>query len=215
MNYHFQRKYKDRKDISILVVEKNLDPFETEDTRHDISGIASFLEGYGFNVDIVWSIAEHRFNDFSGYYGPIIQHFNEKIEKDLQRKDNFSEIFARSDKRRLDQFKDIARLLKRESINSVEDLSSYDFLIMHPGFKDREKILPEILKKYPDKPLIFPIGSIGASDHNIYARDFIIEDIKKDPRYESVYVVDTDSDSHIAVLTLIEYILDNREKVLL
>jgi len=44
MKYYFQRKYMNRRDISVLVVEKSANPFEREDYRHEIGGIAPYLD---------------------------------------------------------------------------------------------------------------------------------------------------------------------------
>lgn len=171
-----------RPDISVLVVEKSINPLESEQSKHDISDVAYFLKGYGFTVDLVWTLSEHKFKNFGEFFQSIV--------------DN---------KRRYD-------ILRKDPINSVDDLATYDFLVIHPDFKDCDECLSQILIRYPDKPIILPKGSVVAGVPELYTKDFKIEDVKKDQRYETVYIVDTVFDVELSVLTLIEYILDNREK---
>jgi len=134
------------------------------------------------------------------------------MRKYLERKDELGEMLAEFSRQELGEFKSKSKLLRRKPINSVEDLAIYDFFIMHPNFDDYEKVLPEILQKYPGKPIILPMNSVASGGHQTGARDFAIEDVKKDPRYPSVYIVDTDLNATRGILTLIEYLLDKREK---
>ncbi len=213
MNYHFQGKYKNRKDISVLVVEKNVNPFEREDTRHDIRSIASFLKGYGFSVDLIWTLSKWKFTRFENFLGSIIGKFEDKIRDYSERKDDIGEILSEHTKRELEDFNKRDNLLRKVSISSVDDLACYDFLVMHLDFEDCEEVLPKIIEDYPNKPIILPIGSVASAGHSTSKEEFGIDDIKKDPKYNSVYLIDTNFDAERAVLTLIEYLLDEREKI--
>ena len=121
-------------------------------------------------------------------------------------------MLAGFSRQELGEFKSRIKLLRKKPINSVEDLAIYDFFIMHPNFDDCEKVLLKIIEAYPDKPVILPLNSVASGSHQTGARDFAIEDVKKDPRYPSVYIVDTGLNATRRVLTLMEYLLDKREK---
>lgn len=214
MTYHFERKYKDRPDISVLVLEKSINPLEREDTRHDISDIAYFLSGYGFSVDLVWSIGNYKFDDFEKFCKSIVQELQYGMQTFKDKKyDDVRNIFERHTDEEIKRFKGLSNILRKTQINSIDDLATYDFLILHPDFEDCDKILPSILLKYPNKPIILPKASLAAGVSESYAKDFKIDDVKKDPRYEAVYIVDTDFDVELSVLTLMEYILDNTKKL--
>jgi len=208
--------HKNRLGISILVVEKNINPLECEDTRHDLTRIPYFLKRQGFKVDLTWSVGNYKFDDFDEFNKLIINNIKKRMETfEGEKWNELREIFQRMNDQEVEKFKDTYDLLRKKAINNIDDLSEYDLLIMHPDFEDCDKYLKKIRAKYPDKPLIFPVGSIAASCYETHARNsknkFPIEDAYKDPRYDNIYCLHTEWDFDYKIIELIEHILDNKE----
>ena len=200
-------------DISVLVVEKNLNPFEEEAAQHDFRDVAFFLEDWGFNVDLVWTLSKYKFTSFNKFYESIMRKLKAELKKDSARKDELREIFERVASNKIKEFEELHGILRKTPINSVEDLKSYDFMILHPNFDEREAILPKIAEKYPFKPKIFPLDSgceFRGGIRSLTRQDFLIEGIYKDAEYEA-YCLDEYGFKY-NVLKLIEHISEARKK---
>ena len=187
-------KYKDRKDISVLLIEKNLRPEGASVSEHNIIGTGYFLSGYGFNVEMVWSLKEHKFDDFEKFKSDA-----EKIRDNRYShvEDKFMREILERDSPRYD-------LLKQTPINSIDDLTFYQFILAHPDMDDGEMLL-EFVEKYPDIPLIVPdeAASIGSS----IGRKDIMADVIRDGK--GVYILRHPDISH-ATVGLMEYLLDQK-----
>ena len=198
-------KYRKRPDISILVAEKNLNPLGNEQAEHDVSDVAWFLKGYGFSVDAVWTLSKWRFKDFGKFCSGIMAQLDERLLKAAGRKDELvrrmGEKYARE---AIEEFRALKEILRNAPIRSVEELARYDILVLHPDFDDSYDIVPQIVERYPAKPIIIPRGSVAAGSPDAY--EFSIEDVRKDTKYNAYYIgACSVCDS---VLEIIEYVLD-------
>ena len=187
-------KDKDKKDISILLIEKNLRPVGASISEHNIIGTGYFLDGYGFNVEMVWSLKEHKFEDF--------EKFREEAENTRDnRYSNIKEDFIR---KILERNSPSYELLRQKPITSIDDLTVYQFILAHPDWEDGDLLL-EFIEKYPDVPVICPdeAASIGSS----IGRKDILSDVIRDRG--GVYILQHPDISH-ATVRLMEYLLDQR-----
>ncbi len=112
----------------------------------------------------------------------------------------------------LEEFKQRYDILRKKPISTIYDLRNYDFLILHPDMKDMGDIMNEILSTYPNKPIILPDKSIASGKHPETEPVLDIENVKKDPKYESVYIVNTNSNVLESVISLMNSIIIQNTK---
>lgn len=214
----FYRKYRNRPDIKILVCEKSIDSLESEQATHDISGLAYFLKGYGFSVDLVWTLGRYKFENFEDFCRNIRTKLQIKIDESLRPEDKqLEEILLQDGRKRLGEFEDAYRLLRREPINSVSDLAPYDFFVFHPNSDDCSGTLLALVEAYPQKPVILPYGSVsaaGVQDRIRFAKKraprMPFDEVEKDPERE-IYLLREENPEDTA-LNLIEFLLDRDKR---
>lgn len=190
-------KYKVRKDISVLVIEKNLRPEGTSISEHNISSVGFFLNGYGFKVDMVWDISDYKFEDFETFKR---QAEEIKDNRYANEEDKMIREILESD---LPSYE----LLRKNPINSLDDLAEYNFIVAHPCYEDSE-MLSEFGKKYPDIPLICSDGSANIGS-GIGSKEFLSE-VKRD--IFGVYILHY-PDICLGTVQLIEYLLDQNPNI--
>jgi hypothetical protein len=184
--------YQNRKDISVLLIEKNLRPEGPNNSVHNIISTGDFLSEYGFNVDMVWNIKEHDFGDFDEFMRKnksIIEGRLSNI-KDYIVRQVIGENIPSYD------------LLRMKPINSIDDLASYKFILAHPEDDDYYTLL-EFAKRYHEIPLIFPDNAENISQRPL--RQEIIPGVIRDKM--GVYILE-DEDVSYKTLELIEHLLD-------
>lgn len=183
-------KYYGRKDISVLVVDKAANPSLTL-AKHDVFPIAYFLHVYGFNVDLVWSLREHKFNNFEEF----------KKESERVKNERYSHIEDNSTRRFLEQYLPTYELLRKTPIDSIDDLADYNFIIAHPDWDDA-RIIDSFMKKYPNIPIILPIFNA------LIEGEQIIPNVFKD--FDGSYIVVNEHEyiDDDLFLELIKYLLD-------
>jgi hypothetical protein len=185
-------RYANRKDISILVIEKNIHPYGAGLQKHDISDVGDFLYNYGFSVEMIWGIHDHQFEDFYEF----------KREAEEIRDERLANIDSDIVREGLGLTLPSYKSLRRRPIDSMDDLAEYSFIITHPSIEDAD-ILLEFVKKYPDIPLICPDESVGLGSKA--GRNEVLRGVTRDKF--GVYIV-SDYDMCLGTIELIEHLLD-------
>jgi hypothetical protein len=191
----------EHKDISVLLIEKNLRPEENEGAAHNIIGTGFFLNSYGFSVEMVWSLQEHRFENFEDF----------RKESESKRDGIYDYVSDHQLRAYLQARLPSYDLLRSEPIYGIDDLSSYRFIIAHPDCDDSEMLL-EFVEKYPNIPVMCPIGSSGIGISSLEAMVWglrrgqsILPDVIRD--HKGVYVF-SNPDTDMACVELIEHLLE-------
>jgi len=214
-----EEKYRNRPDISILVVDKNSNPFLSEDSHHDIADVAYFLNSYGFSVDLTWSLARYKFKDFEKFIQKTINQLEAKKNKDWGGED-INKIMRKNYDEDISKFKRRKKLFRKTPIKSIDDLANYNFMILHPTLQDCDGYLSKILKKYPNIPIFTPkkaisqttaVKNIRVSNKKLVkSQKQSLDFITKDALYEA-YSIDGD-DFTYNCFELICHLLDKKEK---
>ena len=171
----------ERSDISILVVEYNLGisrVFQPSSKRR-VHGCAPRLGIEGYDVELVWSVSEHQFEDFRQFRRKHFVAIRDKIRRlpEDKRGDRW-ELYSRL----LECFK----YLRQTPINDpIEDLSGYDFIIAHYDNREAD-IMNELRRSIPSSTLIVP----GAkSDKKVVPKQFTtLED--NEPKIKTYHIIE-------------------------
>lgn len=159
-----------KKDISILLIEKLIHP-EASLIHSNLSGVGHFLNRHGFNVDMVWSIINYKFENFEEFKKEAEKTKELEISKSYELfKKEIGENYAQNLKKSMESKKPQYALLRKTPINSIDDLANYGFILIHPDVDDLD-MMYEFIEKYPNIPIIFPSESGqdagGREEHEI------------------------------------------------
>lgn len=168
-----------KKGKKILVVEKHINPLYNSTSENDISNIPySIAYFYGEdNVDTVWSLSKHKFENFEMFFTSELDKLKSRAEERMNAPCNINikSIIKELYEEKIQKLESAKKLLRKTTINSIEDLSIYSLFILHPDTDDCINYLSKIKKIYSKTPIIIPSGSIASSWNsnfpNIYVQN--------------------------------------------